>query len=71
MGLGYPPVDLHYSQLTETLGHHLSEIIDKVERTNPMLVILNSVGPAAAAGPNDAEAVIGLFNRCGGCAGPC
>jgi biotin operon repressor len=58
MGLPYPPKDLHYSRLTEPLSYHLGDIIDACHRIDPVLVVLDSLGPAAAADPNDAEAFI-------------
>ena len=58
MGLPSPPRDLHYSRLTEPLAYHLSDIIDACHRIDPVLVVIDSLGPAAAADPNDAEAFI-------------
>ena len=58
MGLSHPPRDLYYSRLTEPLSYHLSDIIDACHRIDPVLVVLDSLGPAAAADPNDAEAFI-------------
>ena len=58
MGLSHPPRDLYSSRLTEPLSYHLDDIIDACQRINPVLVVLDSLGPAAAADPNDAEAFI-------------
>jgi hypothetical protein len=58
MGLTRPPADLHYSRLTEPLSHHLPDIINECQRGDPVLVLVDSLGPAAAADPNDAKAFI-------------
>jgi RecA-family ATPase len=58
MGLSRPPHNLYYSRFTEPLSYHLGEIIDACHRIDPVLVVLDSLGPAAAADPNDAEAFI-------------
>jgi biotin operon repressor len=58
MGLSQPPSDLHYSQLREPLAYHLNDILDACHRIDPVLVVLDSLGIAAAADPNDAEAFI-------------
>lgn len=58
MGLAKPPPDLYYSRLTEPLAYHLPDIIDACHRVDPALVLVDSLGPAAAADPNDAETFI-------------
>jgi biotin operon repressor len=59
---GRPP-DLYYAKLTKPLAHHFADIMDQCERLDPALVILDSLGPAAGADPNDAEAFIKVMQQ--------
>jgi len=60
MGIPTPPDGLMYSRLTEPLAHHLPDIIQACNQVQPVLVIIDSLGPAAAADPNDTKAMIGI-----------
>ena len=61
MGLDHPPRDLLYSRLTEPLAYHLPDIMEACHRLEPVLVVIDSLGLAAAADPNDAEAFIRII----------
>lgn len=63
MGLDRPPADLYYSRLTEPLAYHLPSIIEQCHDLDPTLVIVDSLGPAASADPNDAEAFIKIMQQ--------
>ena len=62
LGLEGPPDNLLYARLTEPLSYHLDSLIDESHRLNPVVTILDSIGPAVAADPNDAQAMI-LLNQ--------
>jgi len=61
MGLLGPPADLLYSSLIEPLSHHLHDVIQACNQVQPVLVIIDSLGPASAADPNDTKAMIGII----------
>lgn len=63
MGLGSIPSGFHYQSLTEPVTTHLPDLIDICLRIQPALLILDSVGAAAQADPNDAEKMIQLMNN--------
>jgi len=63
MGLTSIPQDFHYQSLTEPVTVHLLELIDACQRMQPELLVLDSVGAAAQADPNDAEKMIQLMNN--------
>lgn len=60
MGLDKPPDNLLYSSFNEPLSYHMGSLIDEAQRRNPVVTIIDSIGPAAAADPNDAQAMIAL-----------
>jgi hypothetical protein len=63
MGQECPPADLYYAKLTESLDYHLPSIMEQCHRLDPALVIVDSLGPAAAADPNDAKAFIRIMQQ--------
>lgn len=62
LGLEAPPKGLLYLAPTNCLPKLIDQTADLIEREKPVLVIVDSMGPASGGSPEDAEETITLFN---------
>jgi hypothetical protein len=60
-GLTSPP-PIRYQALFDPLTTYLDEILDWCEKVNPVLLVVDSMGPACGGNPTDPERAIELMN---------
>lgn len=63
-GLGQekPPKGLYYLAPTDSLPELIDRAAETIQKVKPVLIIVDSMGPASGGKPEDAEDAIGLFN---------
>ena len=61
MGFNLPP-PVNYQSLYAPLATHMADLITWCQNINPVLVIVDSMGPAAGADPNDHSKAIELMS---------
>jgi hypothetical protein len=62
-GMGFPPIELvHYRRMTRSLASDIETIRAETERLHAILVIVDSITPAAGPDPEGADAATRTFN---------